>query len=66
MKIVLRKLNLTNRRCHANLFNAKKQCKGMAEQFQDLSARTQELSEKAAGLYAALANVENEWDSLLQ
>ena len=53
----LMKAEIANRRCHANLFYARKKFKGMVEEFQDLSARTQELSEKAAGLQAALDDV---------
>ena len=62
----LKKAEIANRRCLANLFYARKKCKGMVEEFQDLSIRTQELSEKAAGLQAAPDDVESERDSLLQ
>ena len=40
----LKKAEIANRRCHENLFYARKKCKGMVEEFQDLSARTQERS----------------------
>ena len=54
-----------SKRLQVNLYNARKRCKDIDEECQQLSDRSRYLSERVAGLQATL-DVGNERDLLLQ
>ena len=55
-----------SKRLQVNLYNARKRCKHIDEECQQLSDRSRYLSERVAGLQATLDDVGNERDLLLQ
>ena len=55
-----------SKRLQVNLYNARKRCKEIDEECQELSVRSRYLNERVAGLQAALDDIGNERDCLLQ
>ena len=56
----LKSAEMISKRLQVSLYNARKQCKAVDDKCQVLSANTQYLSAKVAGLQGALKDVENE------